>query len=750
MNSSLPPVDHEAGGEHDAETLRKLNAVLTEQAAHLEKVNHELVASEQRLRLAIATGRLGLWVWNATDVSNAGDWSERLKEIMGLPLSAEVTHDLFLKCLHSEDRDRVNKAVMDALKGDHNGAYGVEYRIVHPVDGSEHWVTARGQAFFNAKGEAIRFIGTVMDITERKRAERSLEGLNLELEARIATRTADLECANRALQKEIEDRKKAEESLKRNKDVLRVAIDTIPALVWSSLPDGSIDYLNKRWLDYTGLTLEEATGWGWLSAIHPDDIHGLVEYWTSLLTAEQEGEIEARLRRYDGAYRWFLFRGVPLYDRHGKVSKWYGTNTDVEAMRASQHVARGQLDALKQTLSALTLETDPSKLLEHVLRMITVQMEGESSSVWERDEEGYLTLKATFEEDALHLPQAGASSTQSVSLINSDHPVWSEVFSTGTGCVTAELDTAPPRVRLAGRDGAKWYPWDAGTTFDPAIVAMTERLLSMGVVATLTVPMVISGRVAGMIGIRFQQKRAFRAEEVELTRALAHQAMLAIQLMRLSEESREAAVVAERNRLARDIHDTLAQGFTGIIVQLEAAEDLRVRGLLVDADRHVFKARELARHSLQEARRSVHALRPQALDEQDLTEAIPALLRTMTEGTMLDAEFTLTGAPRKLPAEMEDNLLRISQEVLANTLRHAHATRFKVRLAYLEHEVHLELRDDGCGFNPSIRHGRYGLLGVKERVEGLQGRLDVQSSPGNGTFIFIVLPLAGPVQICEP
>jgi PAS domain-containing protein len=116
------------------EELRRLNVELSQQTTHLREVNQSLLDSEQRLRLAIETGRIGLWVWNSTDVANSGDWSNRLKEIFGLPLDAEVTHDMFLKCVHQEDRERVNQPVMQALEGKNGGEYCAEYRTVHPRD----------------------------------------------------------------------------------------------------------------------------------------------------------------------------------------------------------------------------------------------------------------------------------------------------------------------------------------------------------------------------------------------------------------------------------------------------------------------------------------------------------------------------------------------------------------------------------------------------------------------------------------
>jgi signal transduction histidine kinase len=218
--------------------------------------------------------------------------------------------------------------------------------------------------------------------------------------------------------------------------------------------------------------------------------------------------------------------------------------------------------------------------------------------------------------------------------------------------------------------------------------------------------------------------------------------MLAMQLNRLSNESREAAVIAERNRMARDIHDTLAQGFTGVIVQLEAAADATSRRLADEADEHLRRARDLARDSLREARRSVQALRPTALLNQDLSEALKNLIREMTAGTKLRAEFLLQGEARQLSAELEDELLRIGQEVLTNTLRHADATEFNAVLMFGPQELRLELCDNGCGFDPHAKHDGFGLLGIRERIEGRGGRLTIHSTPNKGTTVSIIAPTA--------
>jgi len=202
----------------------------------------------------------------------------------------------------------------------------------------------------------------------------------------------------------------------------------------------------------------------------------------------------------------------------------------------------------------------------------------------------------------------------------------------------------------------------------------------------------------------------------------------------------ERLLEQERLRIARDIHDTLAQGLTGIIVQLEAAEDAQSRGLLEANTGHLRNASELARESLQEARRSVMALRPLALEQRDWPDALRDLIEKLTSGTPLSAELIVDGSEQKLPYEFEQNLLRITLEALTNALRHAHANRFIARLIFQSEVIRLELKDDGCGFDPSENHEGFGLMGMKERAEAMAGRLLVQSTLGVGTTISLVLP----------
>src|SRR6202165_1011648 len=121
---------------------------------------------------------------------------------------------------------------------------------------------------------------------------------------------------------------------------IRLVVDTIPTLAWSACPDGSADFFNQRWLDYTGLSAKQALGSGWEVAIHPDELPRILETFREALNSVKPYEVEGRFRRFDGEFRWFLFRGSPLRDRSGKVAKWYGTNTDLEERKRAEEALR--------------------------------------------------------------------------------------------------------------------------------------------------------------------------------------------------------------------------------------------------------------------------------------------------------------------------------------------------------------------------------------------------------------------------
>jgi signal transduction histidine kinase len=207
-------------------------------------------------------------------------------------------------------------------------------------------------------------------------------------------------------------------------------------------------------------------------------------------------------------------------------------------------------------------------------------------------------------------------------------------------------------------------------------------------------------------------------------------------------EAQFEAVLAERSRIARDLHDSLAQGFAAVSAQLEAvAETLDVAPHA--ARHHLDQARSQVRSSLQEVRRSLWSLRSQPPDPRDLPAAVTEIVRRITAGTSLDVRLAVSGSPRRLPEETASQMLRIAQEALTNVVRHADARTVEMELGYDRRLVRLRVRDDGRGFDPKLASahcGRYGLLGMRERVEEIGGRLLVTSGPGTGTEVDVRIP----------
>jgi signal transduction histidine kinase len=389
-----------------------------------------------------------------------------------------------------------------------------------------------------------------------------------------------------------------------------------------------------------------------------------------------------------------------------------------EALRASEQVARGQVEALMYSLDILATASEPEKFLGKMLSTICRLLNGQSAALWLFDEPtDSLILRLVVDS----VSQIGVDLQDS--LVQNprswkEDPVIQELFFAAGPVVCEDVET-DPRVNDQFR----------------------EYFMPKGTKKFLAVPILIGGEVKGIISARHSNRVPYRTEEIGLMQALAHQVMLAIRLTEVGEQSQQAAVLAERNRMARDVHDTLAQGFTGVIVQLEAAEYAISEGDRKDADSHLHRARELARKSLSEARTSVRALRPQALEQDDFWPALKRIIKNTTVGTTLRTTFETQGKPPVLPQSWQENLLRIGQEALTNALKYAHATHFRTRLICNGKEVRLELSDDGDGFQVKDRHDGFGLTGMRERAEEMDGKLKIVSSPGRGTSVTAILPL---------
>jgi signal transduction histidine kinase len=262
----------------------------------------------------------------------------------------------------------------------------------------------------------------------------------------------------------------------------------------------------------------------------------------------------------------------------------------------------------------------------------------------------------------------------------------------------------------------------AGWAVGPAVAGMAASLLTAG--------MVVSIAVWIRETITQSMERKDLLAQIKSTR------------LELAAAERAAGISEERTRLAREIHDTLAQGFTSVVTLLQAA-DASLPADLERPRRHIRAAEDVARASLAEARTLVWALRPDAIATAGLPAAIERVAGSMAAGHAGPViEVAVSGEARQLHVDVEVSLLRTAQEAVANAIRHAAASRITVTLTYYPDEVSLDVTDDGRGFDPSTagQAGGLGLVGMRERAVGLGGRMAIESAPGDGTAISVTLP----------
>ncbi len=318
---------HHRHPHHWTQDERALIREVTERSwAHIERVRSEASRQEsaERLTLAASAAKIGTFDYNP--VSGELQWDERCKALFGLPPDAKVTYDSsFLAGLHPEDRERTERAVDLAFDPDGPGAYNVEYRTIGLRDGVERWVAATGHVFFENR-TPVRFVGTVIDISAQKRVEALL---------------------------------RASESQ------FRTMAQAMPNHVWTAKPNGQLDWFNDQVYAYSDAPRGALDGAGWSRIVHAEDFPRAEQRWAEAVATGSIYESEFRLRRADGQWRWHLARAAAIKGADGKITRWIGTNTDIQ----DQKEVAAALADINATLEERVAErTDQLRRAEEALR----------------------------------------------------------------------------------------------------------------------------------------------------------------------------------------------------------------------------------------------------------------------------------------------------------------------------------------------------------------------------------------------
>jgi PAS domain S-box-containing protein len=301
-----------------------------------KKAERELRRSEGYLAEAQKLTHTGSWAWNVR--TGVLFWSREIFSIYDYEYQEMgPTWPQFLERVHPEDRPQIEQSARMETSGKEWLDSRNDFRIILP-DGSIKHLHSVAHPVRDDSGEITEVVGTVMDVTEQWKARTELE-------------------------KAFEEIKQRTEAARRSERELRDVVDTVPAHVWSTSPEGHVNFVNDRWLQFTGLTLDQACGWKWEAVLHPDDRTRVVADWHTALKNGRAMESEARVRRADGEYCWWFFRNVPLRDETGKLVRWYGTAIDIEDRKRAEQALRKSEERWRSVFenSAIGVAlTDPS------------------------------------------------------------------------------------------------------------------------------------------------------------------------------------------------------------------------------------------------------------------------------------------------------------------------------------------------------------------------------------------------------
>jgi PAS domain S-box-containing protein len=608
----------------------------------------ELRESETKLKQAQQLAHIGYWERDL--VTDRITWSKETSRILGLESFRGVPNQAQLRTfIHPDDWQHHQQVFNEALQG--GQLFEVEVRFVRP-DGNIRFVHIRDEIVRDESGQPIRMFGAVQDITERRRAE---------------------------------------EAVRRSEEHLRLVIDTIPTMVWSTRADGVVDFLNQRWLDYAGLTIEQylkdPTG-----MIHPEDLDRIMAKWHAQMAIGEAYEDEMRLRRADGEYRWFVVLTEPLRDAQGNVVKWYGSSIDIEDRKQAEEKLRHSEVQLAQ-----------AQRLAHI-------------GSWDWD---LRTNRVTWSDELYHI-----------------------------------FGLQPGTISVAGEVDRFIHPDDLDLGWDivkRAIASKEPYDYYHRIVRPDGTERIARSRGSILSDGRGEPIKVFGATQdvTELKRAEERLKESSKQLRALS-ASLQSAREQESKRIAREIHDELGGALTSWKWDLEEIRDemsMPLDASQVAAVRNsVERMIKLTETTLDTVRRLASELRPVAL-ELGLVQGLEWQALQFENRTGIPVQLECVVEEVHLENGQATAVFRILQEALTNIQRHAQATHVTITCWEESGRFILTIKDNGRGITERDKsdHQSLGLLGMRERAHLVGGELNIENAEGEGTKITVQVPILAKV-----
>ena len=679
------------------------------------RVRAEAALRESEQRFRTTANAAPVLIWMSGKDKRCTWFNQRWLDFVGRDIEQELG-DGWCDNLHPADFDRALDTYHAAF--DARRAYEMEYRLQRD-DGAWRWLLERGCPHLGPNGEFVGFIGTCIDITEHRETV---------------------------------------EQLRENRARFKTLAESLPQMIWTCLRDGHTDYLSRQWLDYTGRSESQQLGLGWLEQVHPDDRVKVHTEWSRVVATGDTYDISFRIRRFDGVYRWFKTRAVPLRDPAGRILKWFGSNTDIEDFVVAERKLKVQLERMQlldRTTQAIGAHQELRKVFEVVLHSIedNLGVDFVSLCTYQAEPE-QLTVSCVGERSAVLAREIGVAEQARIEVDENSLK----------RCVHGQLVYEPDIESLR-------FPFPA-------------RLVSAGLRSMVAAPLMVESEVFGVMLVAKRRVDAFSSDDCEFLRQLGSHVALAAHQARLYEalqgayqdlrQTQQTVMQQERLRalgqiasgIAHDINNALSPAalYAESMLVHEPALTDRSREQLAVIQRAIDEVAQTVQRmrAFYLPRGMEHTLAPVNLNQIlmqviDLTRArwsnIP-----LERGIVIRVESDLDAdLPHILGAENEmrdgfTNLVLNAVDAMPDggiiTLRTRHAPR--------DHQVVVEVQDTGIGMSETTRSRclepffttkgergtGLGLPAVFGMVQRHGGDFEIDSELGRGTTMRMIFPCA--------